>query len=277
MKKIFAVLAMVFAVFVLTAEEKVLLDPQSTASIGDENISYVENFTIGSTSGYFTDGNLKILPPTEDGFRVLAIDVPRSDVSSYDLIPAYPSFLNEGTDGAGAISNAGAIKKVEVEVMFNRPYDEVMLLYSTSPNGPVKTIKLIPEDGKAIETMVPIKMVSADLNYNDNVKTREIKADPALGGDATGIYFRGYRIRVNPAYGVNEYSPWSIVYFKQTKVIYDLRFTPEQWEMREKLKEEWKIDDGSGAAKTKAINEITYRKKLEAIEQSKMHVELKQQ
>lgn len=276
MKKIFAVLAMVFAVFVLTAEEKVLLDPQSTASIGDENISYVENFTIGSTSGYFADGNLKILPPTEDGFRVLAIDVPRSDVSSYDLIPAYPSFLNEGTEGAGAISNAGAIKKVEVEVMFNRPYDEVMLLYSTSPNGPVKSIKLIPEDGKAIETMVPIKMVSVDLNYNDDVKTREIKADPALGGDATGIYFRGYRIRVNPAYGVNEYSPWSIVYFKQTKVIYDLRFTPEQWEMREKLKEEWKIDDGSGAAKVKAINEITYRKKLEAIEQAKMHVELKQ-
>lgn len=276
MKKIFAVLAMVFAVFVLTAEEKVLLDPQSTASIGDENISYVENFTIGSTSGYFADGNLKILPPTEDGFRVLAIDVPRSDVSSYDLIPAYPSFLNEGTEGAGAISNAGAIKKVEVEVMFNRPYDEVMLLYSTSPNGPVKSIKLIPEDGKAIETMVPIKMVSVDLNYNDNVKTREIKADPALGGDATGIYFRGYRIRVNPAYGVNEYSPWSIVYFKQTKVTYDLRFTPEQWEMREKLKEEWKIDDGSGAAKVKAINEITYRKKLEAIEQAKMHVELKQ-
>lgn len=276
MKKIFAVLAMVFAVFVLTAEEKVLLDPQSTASIGDENISYVENFTIGSTSGYFADGNLKILPPTEDGFRVLAIDVPRSDVSSYDLIPAYPSFLNEGTEGAGAISNAGAIKKVEVEVMFNRPYDEVMLLYSTSPNGPVKSIKLIPEEGKAIETMVPIKMVSVDLNYNDDVKTREIKADPALGGDATGIYFRGYRIRVNPAYGVNEYSPWSIVYFKQTKVIYDLRFTPEQWEMREKLKEEWKIDDGSGAAKVKAINEITYRKKLEAIEQAKMHVELKQ-
>lgn len=276
MKKIFAILAMVFAVFVLTAEEKVLLDPQSTASIGDENISYVENFTIGSTSGYFTDNNLKILPPTEDGFRVLAIDVPRSDVSSYDLIPAYPSFLNEGTEGAGVISNAGAIKKVEVEVMFNRPYDEVMLLYSTAPNGPVKAIKLIPEDGKAIETMVPIKMVSVDLNYNDNVKTREIKADPALGGDATGIYFRGYRIRVNPAYGVNEYSPWSIVYFKQTKVIYDLRFTPEQWEMREKLKEEWKIDDGSGAAKVKAINEITYRKKLEAIEQAKMHVELKQ-
>ena len=131
-----------------------------------------------------------------------------------------------------------------------------------------------------IKTVVDFESIgnplSYDLNYNDDVKTREIKADPALGGDATGIYFRGYRIRVNPAYGANEYSPWSIVYFKQTKVIYDLRFTPEQWEMREKLKEEWNIDDGSGAAKVKAINEITYRKKLEAIEQAKMHVELKQ-
>lgn len=271
MRKILSILlAFALVCFTLTAEEKTLLDPASTASISD-NISYVENFTADSPSGWFNSDNLKVLPPSEDGFRVMAIDVPRYDVSYYDLLPAYPSFLNEGQEGGGAIVNAAAIKKVEVEVMFNRPYDEILLLYSTSPMGPVKAIKLQSKDDIAIGTMVPVTMVSGDLGYNDDVKTREIKADPALGGASTGIYFRGFRIRVNPAYGINEYSPWSIVYFKSVKVTYDKRFTDEQWEMREKLKSEWNIDDGSAAAKLKATNEITYRKQLEAAEAEKMH------
>lgn len=50
-------------------------------------------------------------------------------------------FLNEGQEGGGAITNAAAIKKVSVKVMFNRPYDEILLLYSTSPTGPVKALK----------------------------------------------------------------------------------------------------------------------------------------
>ena len=275
MRKILSILlAFALVCFTLTAEEKTLLDPASTASISD-NISYVENFTADSSSGWFNSDNLKVLVPAQVGddtfFRVMAIDVPRYDVSYYDLLPAYPSFLNEGQEGGGAITNAAAIKKVSVKVMFNRPYDEILLLYSTSPTGPVKTIKLQSENDIAIGTMVPVTMVSGDLGYNDDVKTREIKADPVLGGDSTGVYFRGFRIRVNPAYGINSYSPWSIVYLSKVEVIYDKRFTDEQWEMREKLKEEWNIDDGSATAKLKATNEITYRKQLEAVEAEKMH------
>lgn len=254
------------------ADEKVLLSPTATAAIGD-GISYIENFTVGSSSGYFTQDNLKIKPANENGFRIMAVGVPKDIPTHYTLIPAYPSFLNEGQDGAGAIENAAAIKSIRTTVMFNRPYDEIFLLISTSPNGPVKKIKLNPKDNAQVETMTEIEFVATedDLKYNSNVATRDIVSEPIIGGPSTGIYFRGFEVKTNPPYGLHEYSEWSIVYIKDTVITYDKRFTDEQWETRKRLAEEWSIDDGRAVVTEKAVNEITYRKKLEATEIEKMH------
>lgn len=273
MKKLFLTIGFLL-ISIAFAEERVLLSPTSKASLGDD-IAYAENFVIGSQSGHFNSDNLKILPANESGFRVCATDVPRNESTHYEIYPAYPSFLNVDENGneveaSGVIGNATDIKQIKVVASFNRPYDELFLLYSTSPTGDIKVVKFKPEND-VLETMTEATLIFDNAAYNDNVKTRVIKADPALGGNSTGIYFRGFKVQTNAPYGIHVYSPYSIVYIKEVTITYDLRFTKEQWDLRQQLKKEWNIDDGSEATKQKAINDITYRKKLESIEKEKMH------
>lgn len=289
MKRFFALFAALMLACIVSAysEEKVLLSSSTTASLGD-GIEYAQNFLTTSQSGYFKKSNLKALEPSDKGFRALAGNVPRDATTSYLFEAPYPSFVNKDNsgnpiEGAGFIENVGAIKTIIIkDAILNRPYDELFLQYSTSPNGEIHSVKLVPfkadEDGAIIKnapvvTMEKIDFIFENANYNDNVKTREIKADPALGADANGIYFRGLRVKTNPAYGNNEYSAWSITYFKEIVVTYDLRFTPEQWNMRKELLDEWKIDDGSDATIKKSVTEIKHRKALESIEAEKMHKE----
>lgn len=285
-KMISLIVALMLTATVLCAEEKVLLSSSTSATLG-EGIGYAENFLATSNSGHFGKKNaLKALAPSDKGFRAMAIDVPEFEVTHFQFQAPYPAFVNvdekgDAVEGAGFIENAATVKSFIVkEVLLNRPYDELFLLYSTSPTGPVIKVKLIPtttdQEGNVVKnapvnTMTPIDFVFENSNYNENVKTREIKADPALGGASTGIYFRGLEIKTNPAWGLNEYSPWSIAYFKEIVAIYDKRFTDEQWAMRKELKDEWIIDDGSDAVRAKAIADVKHRKTLEDVEIRKMH------
>ena len=271
---------MLALVSLVVAEEKVLLSFENSAAIGD-GIEYNANFLATSESGHFSSKNLKILPVGEKGFRAMATDVKPFATSHYQFEPPYPAILNKDVEGAGAIENASTIKSITVtDVQLNRPYDTLYLLYSTSPTGPVKKVKLTPymegQDGQRVkgvqvQTMTPINFIYENESYNNDVRSREIKATPAFGANNSGIYFRGLVIQTNQAFGNNEHSPWSMAYFKNITVVYDKAFTDEQWAERQALAEEWNIDDGSKALTEKALNDIQYRKQLEAIEAEKMH------
>ena len=124
----------------LCAQEQVLFNSAAKADV--DGYDYISNFEIDSKSGYFNKSQLMILEPNERGLRFIATKVPKDISTSYDILTAYPSFLNENVEGAGVILNAGAIKSIKVTATTNRPYDEIILLYSTSLMGPIKSIKM---------------------------------------------------------------------------------------------------------------------------------------
>lgn len=283
MKKIFSLVCVMFlAMMALCAEEGILLTSTTSANLG-EGIEYAKNFNATSKSGYFGGSlcELKSLEPSEKGFRAMAVNVPKDATTNYVFEAPYPSFINEDAEGAGFIENVGDIVSFEVSgVLLNRPYDTLYLMYSTSPLGEVKKVKLVPvnkkEDGTFVKnvpvsTMTETTFIWENANYNSNVKTRKIKSDPALGADNTGIYFRGLLVQTNPSFGSNEYSPLSIAYFKEIKATYDLRFTPEQWALRKEMEKEWNVDNGEAKIREASKEKVLYRKKLEEAETAKMH------
>ena len=283
MKKIFSLICVMFlTMMALCAEESILLASSTPANLG-EGIEYAKNFNATSKSGYFKGSlcELKSLEPSEKGFRAMAVNVPKDATTNYVFEAPYPSFINEDVEGAGFIENVGDIVSFEVSgVLLNRPYDTLYLMYSTSPFGEVKKVKLVPvnkkEDGTFVKnvpvsTMTETTFIWENANYNSNVKTREIKSDPALGVENTGVYFRGLLVQANPSFGSNEYSPYSIVYFKEIKATYDLRFTPEQWTLRKEMEKEWNVDNGEAKIREASKEKVLYRKKLEEAEAAKMH------
>lgn len=118
MKKILSLFAILFAMFTLSAQEQILFDAAVKADL--DGYDYVSNFEMRSDSGYFTKDSFKILEPNDKGLRFMAI-VPEDKYTNYEVVVAYPSFLNESGSGAGVIYNAASIKQIKVEASTNRP------------------------------------------------------------------------------------------------------------------------------------------------------------
>ena len=211
---------------------------------------------------------MKILKPNEKGFRFLAKNVPEFSTSNYKIIPAYPVFLNEPNIGAGYIVNVSSIKSIKVIFATNRPYDNISVLYSTSVNGPIKKIRM-PQDFNSIKSMEENELIFENPLYEPDVKKREVKAVPVLGGDIEGFYFQGIEITTNPAYGFAEYSEYSLIFLKEVSIIYDELFTPEQLEQKAVLKEDFGIDE-LAEEKIKAINKVKEKIRLRENEASLM-------
>lgn len=267
MKKIILSVFLIFFAM-LFAQENILLKSDAQAELN--GYDYVKNFTVNSTSGYFTKDSFKILEPNEKGFRV-CVEVPNTS-TSYDILPSYPSFLNEANIGAGYIENAGSIKKIDITLTLNRPYDEIIFMYSTSPNGDIKFFKM-PQNFNSVKSMEETVLTIEPDSYIQDVNYRDIKSAVALGGENDGIYFRGIRVKVNKAPNNIDFSPYSIVYLKEIKVQYDLNLTPEQFEQRKAMKEEWGISDEEELIREKTIARIDIEVKNKEQEKSKMFKE----
>ena len=264
-KIILSIFLMLFAM--LFAQENILLKSDAQAELN--GYDYVKNFTVNSTSGYFTKDSFKILEPNEKGFRV-CVEVPDTS-TSYDILPSYPSFLNEANIGAGYIENAGSIKKIDITLTLYRPYDEIIFMYSTSPNGNIKFFKM-PQDFYNVKPMEETILTIEPDSYIQNVNYRDIKTANILG-ENDGIYFRGIRVKVNKAPNGTIFFPYSIVYLKEIKVQYDLNLTPEQFEQRKAMKEEWGISDEEELIREKTIARIDIEVKNKEQEKSKMFKE----
>ena len=118
------------------------------------------------------------------------------------------------------------------------------------------------------ETVLTIEPAS----YIQNVNYRDIKTANILG-ENDGIYFRGIRVKVNKAPNNIDFSPCSIIYLKEIKVQYDLNLTPEQFEQRKAMKEEWGISDEEELIREKTIARIDVEVKNKEQEKSKMFKE----
>lgn len=250
----------------LFAKENILI--KSDVATDLEGYDFVSNFEITSDSGRYKNSDLMILSPNEKGFRFLAKNVPEYSTSNYKIIPAYPVFLNEPNTGAGYIYNVSTIKSIKVIFTTNRPYDNISLLYSTSANGPVKKIKM-PQDFNSIKSMEENELIFENPLYEPDVKKREVKTTPVLGGDIEGLYFQGIEITTNPAYGYSDYSEYSVIYLKEVSVIYDELFTEEQLEQKKILKEDFGIDESAGE-RAKATNKVKEKIRIRENEASLM-------
>jgi hypothetical protein len=257
MKKIF--FALVFMIVGLAfAEEKVLFDASAKAEL--DGYDYVSNFEITSDSGWFKKDQFKILEPNDRGIRFLATGVPKDTSTSYKILVSYPSFLNKEENGSGYIYNVKYIKSIKVEATTNRPYDEIILLYTTSPNGQIKKI-LMPQDFNSIKSMEDYELVFENPNYEADPKKREVKNAPVLGSDADGLYLVGFQIKTNSPSGMNAYSNYSAFYLRKITVVYDKMYTDEQIENNKQLREEFGIVQNTEAEK-KAKAKISERNRL---------------
>lgn len=144
-------------------------------------------------------------------------------------------------------------------------------MYSTSPNGNIKFFKM-PQDFNNIIPMEETILTIEPSSYIQNVNYRDIKTANILG-ENDGIYFRGIRVKVNKAPNNIDFSPYSIVYLKEIKVQYDLNLTPEQFEQRKVMKEEWGISDEEELIREKTIARIDIEVKNKEQEKSKMFKE----
>ena len=248
------------------AEEKVLFDSSAKSDL--DGYDYISNFEMTSDSGYFRGDQFKILEPNDKGIRFLAKDVPDNISTSYKVLVSYPSFLNEDGAGTGYIYNVKYIKSIKIEATTNRPYDEIYLLYSTSPTGPVKRV-LMPQDFSTIKSMEDYELIFNNPNYEPDPNKRDVKSVPVLGSDADGLYLVGFQIKTNAPNGYNAYSPYSVFYLRKVTVIYDKMFTDEQVENNKILKEEFGISPNTEAEK-KAKAKIAERNRLRAVEESLM-------
>ena len=266
MKKFLSILLSIFLITMVFAEEKVLFDSSAKSDL--DGYDYISNFEITSDSGYFKSNQLQILEPNEKGIRFIATNVPKDVSSNYKVLVAYPSFLNEDGVGPGFIYNVKYIKSIKIEATTNRPYDEIYLLYKTSPTGPTNKV-LMPQDFNAINSMEDYELIFENPYYEPDVSKRIIKSSPVLGSDANGIYLVGFQIKTNAPTGRYEYSPFSCFYLRKVSIIYDKMFTDEQIENNKNLMDEFNITYNTEYEKKIRI-EIAEKNRLRNIESNLM-------
>lgn len=127
----------------------------------------------------------------------------------------------------------------------------------------------MPQDFNSIKSMEENELIFKNPLYESDVKKREVKTVPVLGGDIEGFYFQGIEITTNPAYGFAEYSEYSLIFLKEVSIIYDELFTAEQLEQKAILKEDFGIDE-LAEEKIKAINKVKEKIRLRENEASLM-------
>ena len=248
------------------AEEKVLFNSSAKADL--DGYDYISSFEMSSDSGYFKKDSFKILEPTEKGIRFIAFNIPKDISTSYYVLAGYPSFLNADGAEAGFIYNVKYIKSIKIEATTNRPYDEIILLYRTSPAGEIKKIKM-PQDFNTIKSMEDFTLEFNNPAYIDDPAKRDLKASPVLGSEADGIYLVGFQIKTNAPNGYNTYSPYSVFYLRKVTVIYDKMFTDEQVENNRTLREEFGISPNT-EIENKAKLKIAEKNRLRLVESELM-------
>lgn len=252
----------------LFAEEGVLFDSTTLNANSVNEYSY-ENWEGESNTGWYADNDIKFLGVNDRGLGFIVTNVPNT-TTHYEINPAYPTFLNDPGIGTGHIENVDSIKSIKLTATLNRTYDDIIMYYSTSPNGPIHKVLFTANSNS--HSMQEAEFVWNNPSYIEDVTKRQLKNYPIVGSEVGSIYLRGFSIKCNASSGFNGYSPYSVVYLKKVDIIYDKMLTDEQYETNKLLKEELNIDETNGV-KEKALREIETKQRLIESEKEKMHVD----
>ena len=232
MKKLitlFCVIKLIFSSFVF-ADEAVLFDYSTKADVLNTGYDWIENSRAKGISGIYEPGRNLFNPILSEkyGLCIRTDFAPKYSDSRYAIEFIEPSF-NEANNGAGYITNAAAIKSMDITMTLNRGYDEVEIFWLQ--NGKVNKRKFKAADATStIESMVEFTAHIDFSEYVKDPKNRSTAQIPVAGLKMTDIRLLRIEVVTHQAPGDWLYSPTSIVGIKKISMVYDKAVTPEAYE-----------------------------------------------
>ena len=231
MKKFFSLLAITIMTIGMTfADEAVLFDYSTKADVLNTGYDWIENSRAKGISGIYEPGRNLFNPILSEkyGLCIRTDFAPKYSDSRYAIEFVEPSF-NEANNGAGYITNAAAIKSMDITMTLNRGYDEVEIFWLQ--NGKVNKRKFKAAD--ATSTIESIVEFTAHIDFSEYVKdpkNRSTAQIPVAGLKMTDIRLLRIEVVTHQAPGDWLYSPTSIVGIKKISMVYDKAVTPEAYE-----------------------------------------------
>lgn len=218
MKKFLIILFLISGT-TLFAQEKVLFDYTAKANVLDTGYDWVENAKTIVYSGMYIPGKNISNPVLSDeyGLAIRTDIAPRGD-SNFAIRFITPIFNT--VEGTGIITNAGAVKSMDIVLTLNRGYDEVSVIWEQA--GKEYTKKFSVRD--TTETVTSMYEFTAHIdfeNYIEDVRNRNTKKIPIAGLDKTSILLKEIKITTHAPSSDWEYSPTCIVGIKRITVVCD--------------------------------------------------------
>ena len=257
MKKFLLLCVTLFVTVSLFADEAVLFDFSKKQDVLDTGYDWVENAqTIGLSGCYVPGVNISNPIVSEKyGLSVRTDVVPQWQPSNFAIGFVNPMF-NEPNTGAGFITNAAAIREMEIVMTLNRGYDEVTVVWEQNGTEHKKKFK-VSDATSNVESMVEF---TAHVNFDDyvtDVRNRDTKQWPVAGLNKTSINLKRIQITTHAPSNNWQYSPVAIVGVKTIKVIYDKAVTEEAFARSQEA------DEVFGVTSTKPM-EVKVKRQLEA-------------
>lgn len=255
------IFAFVFMIFSSFADEAVLFDSTAKADVLGTGYDWIENSRSVGVSGWYKAGKNLSNPVLSEqyGLAIRTDDAPNGD-SNYAIEFVTPFFNKDESgnpiSGAGLITNAAAVKEMEVTLVLNRGYDEVTIIWEQ--NGRENTRKFKATDSPtAIESMIEFTAHIDFTDYIKDAKNRSVAQLPVAGLRMTDIRLKRIMVTTHKAPSDWLYSPTSLVGVKKISVIYDKAVTPEAYERGKEA------DDVFGIQASKNLEDST-RKYIES-------------
>lgn len=243
MKKFISVLAaLIFSVALLCADEAVLFDYSTKANVLDTGYDWIENSRAKGISGIYEPGRNLYNPVVSEkyGLCIRTDSAPQYADSRYAIEFVEPSF-NEANSGAGYITNAAAIKSMDITMTLNRGYDEVEIFWLQNGKENKRKFK-VSDSTTAVESMVEFTAHIDFSEYIKDAKNRSTAQIPVAGLKMTDIRLTRIEVITHQAPGDWLYSPTSIVGIKKISMIYDKAVTPEAYERGKEADDVFGID-----------------------------------
>ena len=215
---------------VMFADEAVLFDYSAKADVLGTGYDWIENSRAVGISGAYEPGRNLFNPVVSEkyGLCIRTDSAPKYFDSRYAIAFVEPSF-NEANNGAGYITNAAAIKSMDITMTLNRGYDEVEIFWLQ--NGKINKRKFKAADASAaIESMVEFSAHIDFTEYIKDPKNRSTAQIPVAGLKMTDIRLLSIEVVTHQAPGDWLYSPTSIVGIKKISMIYDKAVTQEAYD-----------------------------------------------
>lgn len=189
MKKLITLLCVVGLIFssFVFADEAILFDYSTKADILNTGYDWIENSRAVGISGAYEPGRNLFNPVLSEkyGLCIRTDSAPKYSDSRYAIAFVEPSF-NEANNGAGYITNAAAIKSMDITMTLNRGYDEVEIFWLQ--NGKVNKRKFKAADATStIESMVEFTAHIDFSEYVKDPKNRSTAQIPVAGLKMTDI------------------------------------------------------------------------------------------